>query len=194
MTGNAVNHAELLTLLLPKPYEATDPVLAASLAAEGAALDAAHASAAVVAEAISPAGAGGLWLADWERILGLPDTCAGGYGQTQAERIAAALAKIRARGGQSRAYFIGVAAALGFSITIEEHAVYTCESACGQHLHNEPWRFVWTVRAAAVTVRAFTARSACGDPLASWGNALLECVINRLKPAHTYVIFAYGEQ
>jgi len=186
-------HAELLGLLLPRPYEATDPVLAATLAAEGAALDAAHASAAVVAEAISPAGAGGLWLADWERVLGLPDACAGGYGQTQAERIAAALAKIRARGGQSRAYSIGVAAALGYAITIEEYAVFTCESACDQPICDEPWRFVWTVRAPATTIREFTCESGCADPLASWGNALLECVINRLKPAHTHVIFAYGE-
>jgi len=189
----ASGHAELLTLLLPKPYEATGEVLAASLKAEGKALDAAHASALVVAEAISPAGGDGLWLADWERVLGLPDTCAGGYGQTQAERIAAALSKIRQRGGQSRAYFIGVAKALGFEITIEEHAVYTCESPCDQPICEEPWRFVWTVRAPAATIRESTCESGCAGPLASWGNAQLECVINRLKLAHTFVIFAYGE-
>ncbi|GAB6127296.1 YmfQ family protein [Humidesulfovibrio idahonensis] len=185
-------HAELLTLLLPKPYENTGEVLSASLAAEGAALDAAHASAQVVAEGISPAGAGALWLADWERVLGLPDTCAGGYGQTQAERIAAALSKVRQRGGQSRAYFIGIAAALGYKITIEEHTVYTCDSGCDQPICDEPWRFVWTVRAPETTVREFSCDSGCDDPLSSWGNALLECVISRLKPAHTYVQFAYG--
>jgi len=186
-------HAELLTLLLPKPYETTDKVLAASLAAEGAALDQAHASAQVVAEGISPAGADGLFLADWERVYALPDTCAGGYAQTQAERIAAVLSKMRQRGGLSRSYYISLAKALGYEITIEEHSVFVCGSTCGQALNNEPWRYVWTVRAPATTVRPFTARSACGDPLASWGNTLLECVINRLKPAHTYVIFAYGE-
>ncbi|MCH5146368.1 DUF2313 domain-containing protein, partial [Desulfovibrio sp. UIB00] len=124
---------------------------------------------------------------------GLPDTCAGGYGQTQAERIAAALAKIRARGGQSRAYYIGVAKALGFEITIEEYDVYTCESHCDQPICDESWRFVWTVRGPQVTVREFTCQSACDDPLSSWGNELLECTINRLKPAHTLVLFAYGE-
>lgn len=193
MTGFAVNgHTELLTLLLPKPYEATDPVLAATLVAEGKALDAAHASALIVAEAISPAGGDGLWLADWERVLGLPDACAGGYAQTQAERIAAALSKIRQRGGQSRAYFISVAKALGYDITIEEHAVYTCESPCDQPIYDEAWRFAWTVRGPEVTVREFACSSGCADPLASWGNELLECIIKRLKPAHTYAIFAYG--
>ena len=29
------------------------------------------------------------------------------------------------------------------------------------------------------------------DPLASWGDALVECVINRYRPAHTTVRFAY---
>jgi uncharacterized protein YmfQ (DUF2313 family) len=187
-----VNHSELLTLLLPKPYEGTGEVLAASLAAEGAALDAAHSLAQAVAEAISPAGAGGLWLADWERVLGLPDTCAGGYGQTQAERMAAALSKIRQRGGQSRAYFISVAATLGYAITIEEFDVYTCDSGCDQPINDEPWRFAWRVRAPETTVREFSCDSGCDDPLSSWGNALLECVINRLKPAHTFVQFAYG--
>jgi len=185
-------HAELLTLLLPAPYETTDRVLAARLAAEGKALDAAHALADVVAEAISPAGADGMWLADWERVLGLPDTCAGGYGQTKAARIAAALAKIRQRGGLSRAYFIALAKALGFEITIEEYAAYTCESPCDRPICDEPWRFVWTVRAPETTIREFKCTSGCEDPLASWGNELLECVITRLKPAHTFVRFAYG--
>ena len=30
------------------------------------------------------------------------------------------------------------------------------------------------------------------DPLASWGDALVECVINRYRPAHTTVHFAYA--
>jgi uncharacterized protein YmfQ (DUF2313 family) len=188
----SAGHAELLTLLLPAPYAATDRVLAASLAAEGRVLDDAHARATVVAEAISPAGAGGLWLADWERVLGLPDTCAGGYAQTQAERIAAALAKMRQRGGLSRAYFIALAKTLGYVITIEEHKVFTCESGCDQAICDEPWRFVWTVHAPATTIREFSCESSCADPLASWGNALLECVLTRLKPAHTHVRFSYG--
>ena len=33
--------------------------------------------------------------------------------------------------------------------------------------------------------------SAVSDPLRSWGNALLECLINRYKPAHTSVYFNY---
>ncbi len=188
-----MNHAELLKLLLPPvAYEPSGVVLTASIMAEGAALDRAHTLASYVLEAISPAGAGGLWLADWERVLGLPDECAGGLGQTLAERIAAALAKMRERGGQSRTYFIAVAAALGYAVSIEEHDAFTCETACDQPLHHEDWRYAWTVRAPETTVREFTCGSGCCDPLASWGNALLECVLSRLKPAHTHLTFTYG--
>ncbi len=191
-----MNHAELLKLLLPPvSYDASGEggaVLAATIEAEGAALDRVRVLASYVLEALTPWGAGGLWLTDWERVLGLPDECAGGLAQTMGERMAAAVAKVRERGGQSRSYFVGVAAALGYAITIQEHDAFTCETACDQPICDEDWRYAWTVRAPETTIREFSCDSACTDPLASWGNALLECVINRLKPAHTHVIFSYG--
>ena len=58
---------------------------------------------------------------------------------------------------------------------------------------NDGWQFVWQVNAPEASIVEFDAgRSSAGEPLRSWGNELLECVINRLKPAHTYVLFAYG--
>ena len=33
--------------------------------------------------------------------------------------------------------------------------------------------------------------SVAGEPLRSWGNNLLECTMERIKPAHTVLIFAY---
>lgn len=188
-----MTHAELLKLLLPPTsYEPSGLQLSVELTAEGARLDEALTSSGVVVQAFSPAGAGGLWLTDWERVLGLPDECAGGLGQTITERIAAAIAKIRARGGQDRQYFIGVAAGLGYVVTIEEFGVYTCDSPCDDAICDEPWRYAWAVHAPETTVREFTCDSPCRDPLASWGNTQLECVFNRLKPAHTHLIFAYG--
>lgn len=188
-----MDHAALLALLLPPvSYDTTGGNLSADLAAEGARLDDALDAAEVVTEALTPWGAGGLWLADWERVLGLPDECAGGLGQTVTERIAAAVAKIQAHGGLSREYFIQVAAGLGYAVTIEEYAVYTCISPCDEAIHDEPWRFAWTVRAPETTVRDFTCGTGCDEPLRTWGNALLECVLNRLKPAHTHIIYTYG--
>lgn len=36
-----------------------------------------------------------------------------------------------------------------------------------------------------------TVLMAANDPLATWGDAMIECVINRYRPAHTTVHFAY---
>lgn len=131
--------------------------------------------------------------ADWERVAGLPDACAEAFGgtQTPAQRRAALVAKLVTLGGQTPAYFIGLAAALGYAITITEFRKHTVLSDVNYPLYNDAWHFAWQVNAALNTVTNFNVKSNVTEPLASWGNALLECVINRLKPAHTHVLFAY---
>lgn len=130
-------------------------------------------------------------LPDFERMLGLPDECSS-PADTIAERQSAVCAKLAARGGQSRAYFINVALQLGFVVTITEFRPFTCVSECDDPLYDEEWRFAWQVNAPEQTVRDMTCVSGCDEPLRDWGNAVLECVITRLKPAHTHVLFAYG--
>lgn len=132
-------------------------------------------------------------LADWERVAGLPDACVAAYGitQTTAQRRAALVAKLTTIGGQNAAYFIALAARLGYTITITEYKTFTVRSKVNDPINDLPWRFVFTVNAPLNTVRRFTVRSAVNEPLAEWGNELLECVIARLKPTHTHVLFAY---
>ncbi len=132
-------------------------------------------------------------LTDWERVAGLPDVCVTAT-QTTAERRDALVQKIANLGGQSRQFFIDLAARLGYTITITEfHPFQVGESAVGDALNGDPWIFAWQVNAPAGQIREFkVGESAVGDPLRSWGDELLECVIERLKPAHTHVIFAYA--
>lgn len=115
---------------------------------------------------------------EWERSLGLPDPCTGPLATLQ-ERRAAVTAKLTAIGQQSPAYFIALAATLGFSVTIDEQ------------VDADP--FKWRVNAPTETIRSFRAgQSTAGEALRTWGNALLECAISRLSPAHTQVVFGYG--
>ena len=58
-------------------------------------------------------------LPDWEAEYGLPDPCLSGTAGTQ-QRINAVRARYAAQGGQSPAYFICLAASIGYDITIEE--------------------------------------------------------------------------
>lgn len=132
-------------------------------------------------------------LTDWERVCGLPDPCAGALGdQPLAGRRERVVQRLTSRGGQSRAFFVRLAAALGYEITITEFRSFTCQSYCDDSLDPDPWRFVWRVNAPAVTVQAMSCESGCDEALRTWGNEVLECSIQRFKPAHTHVLFGYG--
>jgi uncharacterized protein YmfQ (DUF2313 family) len=62
-------------------------------------------------------------LPDWERAWGLPDPC---YAEPQsiAERQQALVMRMTMLGAQSREFFIGVAASIGYTITITEYRTF----------------------------------------------------------------------
>ena len=132
-------------------------------------------------------------LPEWEGSLGLPDPCVGS-GQTTDQRQAAVAARFASRGGQSAAYFAAVAAAMGATITITTYkAALAGEAVVGDPVQGDSWAHAWTVTTAgagSTVARAGTAR--VGDPLQAWSNAGLECVLQRLAPAHTTLTFVYS--
>lgn len=116
-------------------------------------------------------------LGDWEHAVGLPDPCVTAPLSTT-QRRAALLARLTATGGASHAYFIAIAESLGYvDPGIDEPALHVWRL----NLH-EGENITW----------ARAGQSRAGDPIRSWGNEQLECLIHRLKPAHTRVLFAYG--
>lgn len=134
-----------------------------------------------------------IMLTEWEKTLGLPDDCSIGEVDTIAKRQAAVVSKFISTGGQSRTYFIGIARALGYNITIKEYRQARAGlSVCCDGLNGDDWPFVWLVEAEETTISyARAGMSYCGDPLRSWGNKQLECRMNALAPSHTIVKFGY---
>lgn len=132
-------------------------------------------------------------LPEWESTLGLPDPCAG-VSPTVQQRRTQVVARLASSGGQSAAYYIGVAAQLGYGITITNYAPFRCgQSRCGQQLGNADWFFAWSVNAPLNTVVRFAAgQSAAGEPLGSWNNNVLECELKAVAPAHTVLQFRYS--
>jgi uncharacterized protein YmfQ (DUF2313 family) len=132
-------------------------------------------------------------LSDFEADYGLPDPCSA-PNPTLAQRRASLLAKIASIGGQSRDYFIGVAAALGFTVTITEYQPFRVGSShLGDLVGGPGWESVWQINAPATTISYFrVGSSALGDRLATFGNAELECRMNALKPAQTLLLFNYS--
>jgi uncharacterized protein YmfQ (DUF2313 family) len=187
-------HADLLKLLLPpSSYAPNGLAMAADLASEGAALDLAQGYADQLLMEADPRTTAAM-LADWERVYGLPEACivAAGISQSISERRAALVAKVIMQGGQSRAFFIALAAALGYTITLTEWRPYTSEMDSDYGVTDEPWEFVWQVNSALNTMRDFTTEDDSEMALAVWSNTLLECVVSRYKPAHTLILFAYS--
>lgn len=132
-------------------------------------------------------------LPEWERALGLPDPCAG-EALSVADRQAAVVARLTGVGGQSIAYLKQQIAALGHpGAVIEEFQAATCESACEVQLFSEPWRHVFMVRLPFEPEGlGATCVGSCADYLGAPPVARVECRINRIKPAHTRALFAYG--
>jgi uncharacterized protein YmfQ (DUF2313 family) len=149
-------------------------------------------------------------LRDWEIAFGLPDPCLIDPPTSLVERRNALILQMTLLGGQSRAFFYGVADKLGYQISIQEFAPYmTGVSLCGDTRGYDPiapnyyhWelgppenRFYWTVH---VNGRHFTYfrcnSSQCGiDRLLKIGlYDDLECMFNRWKPAHTKIVFDYS--
>lgn len=132
-------------------------------------------------------------LADWERVAGLPDCCAPlDQVLTEGQRRALLVHRLTETGGQSREYYIQLAAYYGYNIGIQEIAPHTCNSDCQYPVYGQEWQFVWKVFAGSTTITYFNANSSGIEPIAKWGDPFLECLLNSVKPAHTVIIFCYS--
>lgn len=173
----------------PRGDESIVGGLLAALAAELARIDG---RAGQLLEEADPRATAELFL-DWERVAGLPDACVLAFDGEQAiaQRRTALIGKLTTVGGQSPDYYIGLAAAIGYAVTITEFAEHSVNDDVEHPLYGAAWNFAWQVNAALNSITEITVDDTVEDPLAAWGNALLECVINRLKPAHTTVLFSY---
>nr|DAT30637.1 MAG TPA: Protein of unknown function (DUF2612) [Caudoviricetes sp.] len=186
--------ADQLRLLLPPvSYDGMAPLLSAAIEAEANALSQSDVQAEVVYSAIFADS--GKALADWERVLSLPDLCLVGVAQSVRQRVQAVVSKLQARGGQSRSFFIALAKSLGYEITITTFRPARAGIArVGDHVYGGDWDYTWRVNAPAVTVSyAVAGLTAAGDPVASWGNKILECRLSQMKPAESILLFGYGD-
>ncbi|GHD63894.1 YmfQ family protein [Jeongeupia chitinilytica] len=185
-------HAGLLALLLPPvSYAPTGSRIAAEQAAEGARLDAVQDSATRVAGGVTVFDARTL-LTDWERVCGITAPAGAGYQQRQQ----AVLAKLAETGGLSIPYFIRLAAGLGYTITITEPQPFRAgTSRAGETLFHGDAIWCWRVNVSGgsngLPYRFRAGQSGAGERLLAFGDPVLETIFNDLKPAWTYVDFAY---
>lgn len=144
-------------------------------------------------------------LPDWENAWGLPDHCIA-EPLSVGERQAALVQKMTLKGGQSRQFFIDLAASIGYHISIREYAPWMFGVSCFGRTRDDTgtyWRweiappeirFNWTVTVDQVRVTwwRFGFAQFGVDPHVRLSLATdLECLFRRYKPAHTRIIFQY---
>ena len=146
-------------------------------------------------------------MSDWERAFGLPDKCLT-EPLTMEDRRKALMTRITMLGGQSREFFIALAASIGYAITITEYRPWmvgidrvgmTVDPYTGAQpaarLGPPENRFYWTVHVGLARLTWFrvTAGETGVDPHLRIGVASdLECLLRRYKPAHTEIVFDYS--
>lgn len=133
-------------------------------------------------------------LAEWEAALGLPDPCTAAA-TTVPARQAAIWRKLAFVGGSTPAFYIGLAAALGYAIEVHEFdpTVDSFDGTLTALIAGGKYRFVWRVH--VLTAGDFTYFT-FGDPFGGKfregsSGVDLECIIRAAAPAHTHVIFTY---
>ena len=195
MDVTVVNYRQQLVRLLPQgpawPQEEGDLAVRLLEALAKSYLDA-HTSADLMPEEADPRSTT-LLLDDWEQTYGLPDPCLSPPASI-ADRRARLAQKVSWTGGQSRAFFIGLLATLGYpGCTITEFRPFLANSKCNAALNQGGWRYAWRVNVpGAADVRTMKANSRCNEPLASWGDPGLQCLLAKYKPAQTILYISYG--
>lgn len=128
----------------------------------------------------------------YERIYGLPDSCAPDGVQTLRQRQQRLDAKANVTGGINEQFYRDQLDALGYTTTTIEQ--FQNLDATPDPEWGDNWRYYWRVNIPAdANINWQTCDSACDSAIRTWGDTIAECVIEKLAPSHTVVVFAYQE-
>lgn len=134
-------------------------------------------------------------LTDWERVLGLPDSCTAGISQSTGERRAAVATKLATIAEPTPRFFISLAADFGYSIDVIEYLPARVGRArVGDRINGLGFEFAWAIvipGSYTQSRRAVVGDTQIGDRIATWGDGSLECLMRQYKPAHTTLLFLY---
>jgi uncharacterized protein YmfQ (DUF2313 family) len=185
---------QLLALLPPgRIWSRSGATLEALLSALGELFAGAHNRSLEIIEEADPRSTVEL-IDEWERIVGLPDPCYTAPTTLEVRR-AIVVERLTRAGGQSPAFFVDLAASLGYTIEIDEYRPFQCGvSRCGGDLGGiDENRLYWRLRVTGPRVTYFQCgASVCSDSLGVIDEADdLECIVDRAKPAHMQLAFSY---
>ena len=110
---------------------------------------------------------------------------------TLSQRQANVVAALIDTGGQSRAYFIQMAAALGVTVTISVFSRFTVRCPIGTPINGDAWAYTWQVNAPVAAAIGYTPTFDIVLSPGNLGNPTLDQRLAATKPAHTVCIASY---
>lgn len=134
-------------------------------------------------------------LEQWEEDCGLPDPCIGELAPSLELRRLDIVTKRQAGATTTPQQFIDLAARLGWEISVIEFRPFRAWSECEDYINGDVagWSHCWLVEVHDEPDRLtyFRCDSLCTEFLVEWGYNSLECLFEQLKPAHSYILWAY---
>lgn len=135
-------------------------------------------------------------LEEWEKEVGLPESCNLIRPLTIEERIAEVVRKVAAMGGNSIEYFRALAALLGLAVEISEERsalpFLVGSGRMGDRLYGSIWLFTWYITIPSYELNYFRMGDRMGTALRWWGAGALECFFQKIKPAHTVLVVRFA--
>ena len=131
-------------------------------------------------------------LKEWEKAAGLPDECVVASDDPVVRRNQL-VSRLLMQGGQSVAYFVSVLEGMGYkSPKITEPKPATVNSLCTAFVWDKSSAWSWIVSLSEdVDLLYATTNSACTAFLGAYMPSPAKCLLERIKPAHTYVSVRY---
>lgn len=152
-------------------------------------------------------------LPDWAQLLALPDDCTTDNAD-DLELRRQVLQKIATTGSLSARFLESMAAFFGYQIRVtncvpfqagksraKDHIFndsvkfqFRSGAASGKRLRVPSWRHFFRAELPAVAGVRFRAGSRCATRLSVFENKLIECTLQKLKPAHSALILNFSEE
>ncbi|UNM95658.1 DUF2313 domain-containing protein [Ignatzschineria rhizosphaerae] len=135
-------------------------------------------------------------LPEWEELLALPEC--GQTGQTLAERQKAAGYKWHLKGSLNYKFYEDwIKGAFGYDIEIVTRHPHHCMRPCNYPLYSDEYKSraeVYIRISSDSPYRYFNVQDRVNDPLVIGQPSIVECILNKYKPAHMEFIYHYEKK
>lgn len=134
-------------------------------------------------------------LEDWLRVVGVPDPCTV-YALGAEDEKAQLLQKLTRQVGQNADFWLEIAQTLGYSTAqvLEYREFRVDDNSVGDPLYDAKWKHTFTVQVAEPLIYFRAGEARAGEYLTRSSAELLNCTLQKSKPAHTVAFVGFQEE